>query len=126
MNALVVDDSRVTRRVMGQILTGLGFSVAEAGDGREALARLAELGPVDLAVVDWNMPVMDGPDLVRAVRGDPALDRVRVMMVTTESDAATIAEALGAGADEFVMKPFTPDVIRENLQLLGIEPAVRT
>ena len=126
MNALVVDDSRAMRQIIGRILKGLGFQVIEAGDGREALARLAEVPEVDLAMVDWNMPVMNGIDLIRALREDPTLGRVRVMMVTTESDISRVAEALGAGADEFVMKPFTTDMILEKLQMLGIETVKTT
>ena len=126
MNALVVDDSRAMRQIIGRILKGLGFHVIEAGDGREALARLAEVPEVDLAMVDWNMPVMNGIDLIRTLREDPSLGRVRVMMVTTESDISRVAEALGAGADEFVMKPFTTDMILEKLQMLGIETVKTT
>jgi two-component system chemotaxis response regulator CheY len=126
MNALVVDDSRAMRQIIGRILKGLGFHVIEAGDGREALARLAEVPEVDLAMVDWNMPVMNGIDLIRTLRENPTLGRVRVMMVTTESDISRVAEALGAGADEFVMKPFTTDMILEKLQMLGIETVKTT
>ena len=122
MNALVVDDSRAMRQILGRILKGLGFRIIEAGDGREALARLADFSEVDLAMIDWNMPVMNGIDLVRSIRQNSDLARVRIMMVTTESDVERVAEALTAGADEFVMKPFTSDVILEKLQMLGIEP----
>lgn len=122
MIALIVDDSRTMRAMIGRILIGIGFSVHEAGDGQEALDRLAEVGPVDLAVVDWNMPVMTGIDLVRAVRSDPSFNRMRLMMVTTECDLSRVADALAAGADEYVMKPFTRDVILEKLRVLGIEP----
>lgn len=119
MRALVVDDSRATRMMIGKILKELGFEVTEAGHGKEALERLKELGPADLALVDWNMPEMNGYDFVRAVRADPQYDGMRMMMVTTETDMPQVIKALEAGANEYAMKPFTKEVIVEKLQLLG-------
>jgi two-component system chemotaxis response regulator CheY len=120
MRALVVDDSRATRTILRQILKEIGFEVSEAGHGREALERLKEIGTPDLALVDWNMPEMDGFEFVRAVRADHAYDSMRLMMVTTETEMEQVAKALEAGANEYVMKPFTKDVILEKLDLLGI------
>ena len=120
MRALVVDDSRTMRTIIGRILKQLEFDVVEAGDGREALSRLAEVGAVDLAVVDWNMPNMNGYELVCAVRADEAYRRVRLIMCTTEADVAHVQRALEAGADEFVMKPFTPEILNQKLARLGI------
>ncbi len=120
MRALVVDDSRATRTILKQILKEIGFEVSEAGHGREALERLKEIGAPDLALVDWNMPEMDGFEFVRAVRADHAYDSMRLMMVTTETEMEQVAKALEAGANEYVMKPFTKDVILEKLDLLGI------
>ena len=120
MRALVVDDSRATRMILRRLLAQLDFEVLEAGHGEEALAAMAASGPVDLALVDWNMPVMDGLAFVRALRADPAQDGCKVVMVTTESDIERIAEALEAGADEYAMKPFDRDVIAGKLSLLGI------
>src|SRR5438552_5990570 len=111
------------RAILGQMLRQLGFEVSEAGNGREGLERLRQLGPPDLALVDWNMPVMSGYEFVRAVRADPALAAVRLMMVTTETELAQVATALEAGADEYVMKPFNRDVIVEKLGLLGLARA---
>lgn len=120
MRALVVDDSRATRTILRQILKEIGFEVSEAGHGREALERLKEIGTPDLALVDWNMPEMNGFEFVRAVRADHAYDSMRLMMVTTETEMEQVAKALEAGANEYVMKPFTKDVILEKLDLLGI------
>lgn len=120
MRALVVDDSRATRTILRRILKEIGFEVSEAGHGREALERLKEIGTPDLALVDWNMPEMNGFEFVRAVRADHAYDSMRLMMVTTETEMEQVAKALEAGANEYVMKPFTKDVILEKLDLLGI------
>ena len=120
MLALVVDDSRAMRLVLKRIMNEVGFEVSEAGDGSEALKRLKELDGVDLMLVDWNMPVMDGLEFVRAVREDQSYDEVPVMMVTTEDGMDKIVEALEAGANEYVMKPFTSETIIEKLEILGI------
>jgi two-component system chemotaxis response regulator CheY len=95
----------------------------EAGDGAEGLDRLKEVGVVDLALVDWNMPRMNGLDFVVAVRSNRAFSKVRVMMVTTEAEASQMARALEAGANEYVMKPFTTDVLRDKLRILGFNGA---
>ena len=120
MKALVVDDSRAMRALIGQVLKKLGFEVIDAGNGREALSRLAE--KPDLALVDWHMPEMDGLAFVRAVRADPANAALRIMMVTTETEMGQMATALEAGANEYIMKPFTRDVIEQKLALLGLTP----
>lgn len=119
MQALIVDDSRATRRMVGRILRELGFEVAEAANGREALARLAA-APPDLALVDWNMPELDGYELLCVVRRNPDWASVRILMVTTETEMSRMVRALEAGADEYIMKPFTTDVIREKLELLQL------
>ncbi len=121
MRALIVDDSRATRAVLRRLLHGLSFDgIAEAGDGRQALEELSANGPADVALVDWNMPVMDGLEFVSRVRSDTANDVMRIVMVTTEADADHMVSALEAGADEYAMKPFTAAVIRDKLALLGV------
>ncbi len=120
MHALAIDDSRAMRMILAQILRALGFEVTEAANGQEALERLKYAGHVDLALVDWNMPVMSGIEFVKAVRADPRYADIRLMMVTTENEVSKIEEALEAGADEYVMKPFSRCVIREKLELLGV------
>jgi len=120
VRALIVEDSCATRTILSQILRGLGFQVVEAGDGSEGLVRLEETGGADLALVDWNMPGMNGIDFVRAVRRRAAHDSMRMMMVTTETELESIARALEEGADEYVMKPFTREVIAQKLELMGL------
>ncbi|WP_130649021.1 response regulator [Egicoccus halophilus] len=121
MRALVIDDSRATRAILSRILQSLGFSTADAADGQLALTWLADHGPVDLALVDWNMPVLDGLSFLKIVRANPAYASMKLLMVTTESDLDRMIAALEAGADEYAMKPFTAGVIREKLELLGME-----
>jgi two-component system chemotaxis response regulator CheY len=123
MRALVVDDSRVMRRIVGRTLAGLGFEVVEAGDGQQALDALASGPKPQLACVDWNMPVMDGLTFVGRVRADPEWRGITLMMVTTESEQSQIVRALAAGAHEYLIKPFTPEGLREKLELLGLVPA---
>ena len=123
MQAIVVDDSRAMRMLMGRLLKDIGFDVDEAGDGSEALGRLrARLSadPVQLALVDWNMPEMSGIELVEAVRSDPAFSSLRIVMVTTETELSQVMRALDAGADEYLMKPFTRDDVVGKLELLGL------
>ncbi len=122
MRALIVDDSRATRTIIRRMLTDVGFEVVEATDGLDALRRLKEIGEADVLLVDWNMPEMNGYELVCAIRGDPRYDRVPLMMVTSETEMGQMAKALQAGANEYVMKPFTKEVIAEKLALLGVLP----
>lgn len=120
MKALVVDDSRAIRVILGQMLGDLGYEVAEARHGREALIHLQTHTDTALALIDWNMPEMNGLELVQAVHADPRLADVRLMMVTTETEMAQMARAIEAGAHEYVMKPFTKSVIDAKLQILGL------
>ncbi len=122
MRALVIDDSRAMRRIVSSILEGIGFEVRDAGNGREGLDVLDEGWVPDLVTVDWNMPVMDGLQFVSAVRSNPSLRSMTLMMVTSESEHTQIVRALAAGAHEYVIKPFTADAIRDKLALLGLLP----
>ncbi|MFN8545614.1 MAG: response regulator [Candidatus Binatia bacterium] len=119
MRALVVDDSRAIRVVIGRLLREVGFEVVEAGNGREGLERLKE-GRPDVILVDWNMPEMNGFEFVVAVRAQSAWDDVPLMMVTTETETEQMARALEAGANEYVMKPFSRDALLEKLAVLGV------
>jgi two-component system chemotaxis response regulator CheY len=120
LKALVIDDSRAIRMIIARQLGSLGFATVQAADGREALAAVAASGPFDVALVDWNMPVMNGLDFVREVRRDRALDEMAIMMVTTESEQSQVLAAIQAGASEYLMKPFSPESIEEKLAILGI------
>jgi two-component system, chemotaxis family, chemotaxis protein CheY len=124
MLALVIDDSRAMRMILKRIALSLGYEVREAGNGREALDLLeAETELPVVALVDWNMPVMNGLDFVTAARKDTRLRTMSRGMVTTESEHSQIVRALAAGAHEYIIKPFTPDAIEEKLALLGVLPA---
>jgi two-component system, chemotaxis family, chemotaxis protein CheY len=120
VRALIVDDSRATRTIIRRMLSEVGFEVVEATDGLDALRQLKEIGQADVLLVDWNMPQMNGYELVCAVRRDPQYNEVPLMMVTSETELAQMAKALEAGANEYVMKPFTKEVITEKLTLLGV------
>ena len=119
--ALVVDDSRAIRAILGKQLKGLGFEVLEAEHGLQALERIdACASPPTIALVDWNMPTMSGIEFVRAVRARPELNGMRVMMVTTETSLAQVRMAIEAGANEYMMKPFTPDALLAKLKTMGL------
>ena len=117
--ALVIDDSRAMRTILKGLLQQLNFEVAEAGNGNEALASLQSSGPVELALVDWNMPEMNGLEFVSRVRADKQYGNMKIMMVTTESDMGRVSEAIQAGANNYIMKPFTPAAVKEAIQAMG-------
>ena len=122
MKALIVDDSRAIRMILKKFLVSQGFDTfVEAGNGQEALDRLSESGVADLALVDWNMPVMDGLQLVGAVRENKGFDAMRLVMVTTESESTQMQRAIDAGASGYITKPFTTETLREKLQALGFK-----
>ncbi|HEV8070455.1 MAG TPA: response regulator [Planctomycetaceae bacterium] len=120
MRALVVDDSRAVRMIIGQILREIGMEVFEAANGIEALEQMKRNPDLDLLLVDWNMPQMNGIDLVRAIRADRAYDAVRILMVTSESQGEQVMQALQAGANEYLMKPFNKDILVAKLNLLDV------
>jgi two-component system chemotaxis response regulator CheY len=120
MHALVVDDSDVIRKILTAYLQKLGFQVTSAVNGREALDQLHRMEKADVALVDWNMPEMDGITFLREVRADVNYDGLPVMMVTTNSELQHVSQALEAGANEYIMKPFTADMLKEKLELLGV------
>jgi two-component system chemotaxis response regulator CheY len=120
MKALLVDDSRAMRMILARTLKEIGFEVTEAGHGLEGLEKLNANGPFDLALVDWNMPEMDGLTFVSTVRQGQLAQQMRIVMVTTESEAERVAAALAAGADEYVTKPFTKDALTSKLGIIGL------
>jgi two-component system, chemotaxis family, chemotaxis protein CheY len=121
MRAIVVDDSRSMRAIVSRQLRELGFEVHEAGSGQEALAKLNEVASIDLVLLDWNMPEMDGFEVLSLIRSEPAYKNVRVMMVTTESEMSQVSVALDAGANEYLTKPFGREALVEKLVLLGLD-----
>ena len=120
MRALVIDDSRAVRIIIGNILREIGMEVFEAGNGLEALEQLKVHPDIELLLVDWNMPEMNGYELLRAVRAQRAYDRVRILMVTSEAQSEQVIKALSAGANEYLMKPFNRDVLVAKLSLLDV------
>ena len=123
MLALVVDDSRAMRMILRRIMAEQVYEVVEAADGQEALDVLEGGARPDVALIDWNMPNVDGLELVTRIRKNSEWRSITLMMVTTESEYDQIVRALAAGAHEYVIKPFTPEAIVEKLQLLGLVAA---
>jgi two-component system, chemotaxis family, chemotaxis protein CheY len=117
-NCLIVDDSRVIRKVSRHILENLGFAVDEAENGQEGLEHCEETMP-DLILLDWNMPVMNGIDFLRALRQRSGGQAPKVVFCTTENDVGHIREAIAAGANEYVMKPFDIETMQVKLRLIG-------
>jgi two-component system chemotaxis response regulator CheY len=122
MKALVVDDSRAMRSIIGKFLRELGFEVHEAASGLQALVDIRKIEGLSLVLVDWNMPEMDGCEFLRRVREEVEFQDVPIMMVTTESEMQQVAVALEAGANEYLMKPFNKQGLLEKLLLLGVDP----
>ena len=120
MRVLVIDDSRAIRIIIATILKELGLEVLEAGNGRQGLERLATEADIELVLVDWNMPEMNGLEFIQAVRAQPVYQAIRIMMVTTETEQSQVIRALEAGANEYLMKPFTKEVLVAKLSLLDV------
>lgn len=118
MRAMVVDDSKAMRTILKRLLGECGYTdILEAGNGREGLEAM-QSGAPELALVDWNMPEMSGIEFVAAVRANQEWNNVILMMITTETSIDKIQEALATGADEYVMKPFTKEVLLEKLEII--------
>jgi two-component system, chemotaxis family, chemotaxis protein CheY len=118
-HCLIVDDSAVIRKVARRILEGLQFRISEAEDGAQALDHCRVALP-DVVLLDWNMPVMDGYEFLRALRQLPGGKAPKVVFCTTENDIAHIARAMHAGADEYVMKPFDREILTSKLAQVGL------
>ena len=118
-NCLVVDDSKVIRKVARHILESLDLTVSEAVDGQDALTQCEASAP-DVVLLDWNMPVMSGMDFLLALRESDLPTRPKVVFCTTENGMAYIRAAIEAGADEYVMKPFDRDTLESKLQIVGV------
>jgi two-component system chemotaxis response regulator CheY len=118
-NCLIVDDSKVIRKVARHILEALNFKVDEAEDGQEALDRCKTQMP-DVVLLDWNMPRMSGMEFLKNLRVVPNGTQPKVVFCTTENDAAHIRAAIEAGADEYVMKPFDRETLHSKLQIVGV------
>jgi len=122
MRALIVDDSRFVRGYLRGLLEEKGIECAEAGDGQAGMDQLNSGVPFDLALIDWNMPVMNGLEMLKQMRAE-GFSEVKAMMVTTEAENDFILRALDAGADEYLMKPFDDEALTEKLAMLGLVEA---
>ncbi|MGB7407674.1 MAG: response regulator [Pontixanthobacter sp.] len=118
-NCLIIDDSRVIRKVSRHILESLNFSVDEAENGQEGIDRCRQEMP-DVILLDWNMPVMSGIEFITLLRKQPGGDKPKVVFCTTENDVNHIREAISAGANEYIMKPFDQETLQIKLQLVGM------
>ena len=121
--ALVVDDSKAMRRIIQQTLKELGFDVVQAANGQEGLSTLAVDSAFDLAMVDWNMPELNGFEFLQKVRENPAYNDIKILMCTTETEFDQMLKALDAGANEYLMKPFTKEGLLDKLALIGVADA---
>lgn len=121
MNALIVDDSLTMRVMLSHLLTQKGFKVRTASDGSEAMRALKEEAELpDLLTLDWNMPVMDGGATLEAIRQQHAYDKIKILVVSSETERNKVADALRYGTDEYLMKPFSLESFYERLELLGL------
>ncbi len=118
-SCLIVDDSAVIRKIARKIMEGFNFEISEAVDGREALDQCQQKMP-DAVLLDWNMPVMSGIDFLRELRKSDGGDSPVVLFCTTENDMAHIQEAMAAGANEYIMKPFDGEIIQTKLMQVGL------
>ncbi len=117
---LLVDDSRCVRMVMHKIMDDLGLEVLEAEDGQKALEAVQNHADIDAVLLDWHMPVKDGLSFLKELRKEQTISQPVVIMCTTENEMSRIVEAMQAGANEFIMKPFSEDVVREKFEMTGI------
>ena len=122
LQALVLEDSPAMRAIICQFLQELKFAVTEAANGREGLERLQAMERVDVVLVDLHMPEMGGQEFLRAARAIPRFERTPMMVVTTQSELASITASLEAGTNEYLMKPFDRKGLHEKLLILGLDP----
>ena len=118
MKALVVDDSKSIRQIERKYLEEMGFRVVEAEDGEEALKVLKKNPDVRLIILDWHMPVMSGYEFLKAVRANPEWNEIKIMMVTTENQQKSVIDAIMAGANEYLMKPFDKEMLENKIRYL--------
>ena len=122
LKALIVDDNDEIRDFVSLMLQDFGYATVIASNGRLGVRALGEVGPFDVAIVDLYMPEMDGIEFIKAVRADPAFKKTRLLVATNASLRSHIQKALDAGADEYLMKPFSPEMLKQKLRLLKVFP----
>ena len=120
MQALVIDDDPAILLMMTSILNGLGYQVTTAVDGKQGLQELSDSILPDVVLVDWNMPIMNGLEFVKTVRSQTQFNQLPIIMVTTELEMSQVALSADAGISEYIMKPFSPIMIIEKLQMVGV------
>jgi len=120
MKILVVDDAGVARKIVARMVTSLGFEVIMAADGQQALDAIDRSDLPIAVITDWNMPVMDGAQLAKAIRSDHELSHLPILMISSEADPRRVARALLAGVDEYLFKPVDEAMIRERLEIMGV------
>ncbi|MCO6432494.1 MAG: response regulator [Deltaproteobacteria bacterium] len=118
--ALIIDDSSTVRSIISKMLTSWGIASIQACNGQEALQKLSTECDIQLALVDWNMPIMNGLEFVKQVRQESSFKEMRIIMVTTETEMHQVVSALEAGVDEYIMKPFTEEIFKEKLNMVGV------
>lgn len=121
MKAIIVDDSRAIRAHVRRMLEEIGFECAEATDGKDAMTQLTAGTSFDVALIDYNMPEMTGPELLRALQESSTQPSMKKLMVTSMTDVSCVSEAIESGADDYLMKPFVADALVDKLQMLGID-----
>lgn len=120
MMILVIDDSRTVRRLLSSFLGELSIDSIEACDGQDALEKLGQNSELDGALVDWDMPNMNGLEFVKAVRSRPEFNDLKLMMVTAQTSFDSVVEALNAGANDYLMKPLSRQMLEDKLRLIGL------
>ena len=120
MRVLIVDDSVTMRHLLQSVVATLQAETVEATDGRQALKILADQWPFDVALVDWDMPVMNGIEFVKSVRADSRFNGLKIMMVTADNSMEGVGKAINSGADDYLMKPLTGQMVIDKLRLLGL------
>ncbi len=120
MRVLIVDDSVTMRHLLQSVVATLQAETVEAADGRQALKILADQWPFDVALVDWDMPVMNGIEFVKSVRADSRFNGLKIMMVTADNSMEGVGKAINSGADDYLMKPLTGQMVIDKLRVLGL------
>ena len=120
MRVLIVDDSVTMRHLLQSVVATLQAETVEATDGRQALKILADQWPFDVALVDWDMPVMNGIEFVKSVRADSRFNGLKIMMVTADNSMEGVGKAINSGADDYLMKPLTGQMVIDKLRVLGL------
>lgn len=126
MQALVVDDSHLMRTMLKRAMVKFGFDVAEAGDGLEALTHLNAVHPPDVLLLDWEMPSLTGKQLLSRIRGDSAFGTMKILILMEEAETAHVGDAFELGANDYLVKPFIDETLREKLQIMGCSPSYCT